>query len=202
MAIASTQSVKSSREPESATRWRIHGKRRLPTMSMPATNTATPSSVLESEMTMSLGSTGPSPCVTCATSGRHTMMKTVTRSCTTSQPMATWPLGVTESLRSSRAFITTTVDAHESVMPKTIALGSTQSQARSATTVPAAPDAAICSIAPVTATPLTFTRSATEKCRPTPNIRSITPISANCSVTTRSTLGRSGKRPTDTPAMM
>ena len=98
MAIASTQSVKSSREPESATRWRIHGKRRLPTMSMPATNTATPSSVLESEMTMSLGSTGPSPCVTCATSGRHTMMKTVTRSCTTSQPMATWPLGVTESL--------------------------------------------------------------------------------------------------------
>ena len=130
---------------------------------MPATNTATPNNVFESETMMSFGSTGPSPCVTCATSGRHTMMKTVTRSCTTSQPMATWPLGVTESFRNSSAFITTTVEAHESVMPKTTALGSAQSQAKSATAVPAAPEAAICSIAPVTATPFTLARSATEK---------------------------------------
>ena len=38
----------------------------------------------------------------------------------------------------------------------------------------------ICSTAPGTAMPLTFKRSATEKCSPTPNISRITPTSESC----------------------
>jgi len=38
----------------------------------------------------------------------------------------------------------------------------------------------ICTTAPVTATRLTASRSSSEKCRPTPNISSITPISDSC----------------------
>ena len=126
-------------------------------------------------------------------------MMTVTRSCTMSQPIATRPSGAFVSLAISRAFVTTTVDAQERVRPKSVALPAPQSQKPQAKSAPSRMMRSICKSAPGRATPFTARRSRTEKCRPTPTIRSITPTSASCSVTDRSTGGSHGKNCTKTP---
>ena len=78
----------------------------------------------------------------------------------------------------SRALSSTTVLATESASPKTMAAGSVQPH-HEASTVPNAVATIICTTAPGSAILRTDIRSLTEKCRPTPNMRSITPISAN-----------------------
>ncbi len=58
----------------------------------------------------------------------------------------------------------------------------------------------ICPIAPGIAMRLTAMRSDTEKCRPTPNMSSITPISASCGASVASATNPGVNGPTAMPA--
>ncbi|MNV83248.1 hypothetical protein D3C71_1770360 [compost metagenome] len=73
----------------------------------------------------------------------------------------------------------TTVLAQDRDRPKTSPVPRLQSQIH-ATSMPSAVASAICTTAPGMAMRFTASRSPSEKCRPTPNISSITPISDNC----------------------
>jgi hypothetical protein len=100
------------------------------------------------------------------------------RSSTTSQPTAMRPSCDSSVPRASSARSSTTVLATDSARPNTRAPASDQPQ-NSASPAPMAVATPICTTAPGTATRRTAIRSATEKCSPTPNISSITPISAS-----------------------
>ena len=111
-----------------------------------------------------------------ASGGRSTRIKTVMMSSTTSQPTAIWPSPLSRIPRLSNPLRSTTVDAHERHMPKTMLCPHGQPQ-KWASTAPKQVASPIWSIAPGTAIFLTRMRSDIEKCRPTPNISSMTPIS-------------------------
>ncbi|GJE46971.1 hypothetical protein AEGHOMDF_6180 [Methylobacterium soli] len=96
-----------------------------------------------------------------------------------SQPTAIRPLSLSRRLRSSRARSSTTVLATESARPKTRPAPRLQPQA-SARPPPMMVATPICTTAPGSAMLRTAIRSLIEKCRPTPNISRITPISASC----------------------
>ena len=67
--------------------------------------------------------------------------------------------------------------------------------------MPSAVATAICATAPGIAMPLTARRSRSEKCVPTPNISSITPISASCGARCASATQPGVYGPSAMPAM-
>ena len=176
-AAATTQSVNSSREPVRATCHNSQGNRRRPPTSISAMKSATCARVIPSVTSRdSLGADSPADML--ARGGSSTSTSTITRSSTTSQPTAMRPLGVSSTPRLSSAFSSTTVLATESARPNTIPAIRLQPQ-NVARPQPMAVAVAICTTAPGRAIFFTDIRSSSEKCRPTPNISSITPISAS-----------------------
>ena len=110
--------------------------------------------------------------------GSITSVSTMTRSSTISQPTAMRPRSVLMMRRSCRARSSTTVLATDSARPKVIPAPIGQ-PSRLPSPTPKAVATAICTMAPGTAMSRTDHRSFSEKCRPTPNISRMTPISAS-----------------------
>src|SRR5690606_18556839 len=117
-AIASTHNVNSSREPVPATRSRIHGITRLPTISISAMNAPTLRNVVNSAVNTEVASAA-SPLSSPASAGSSTSASTQAMSSTISQPTAMRPRWVSTSRRSSSARSSTTVLAHDSDRPNT-----------------------------------------------------------------------------------
>ena len=180
-AMASTDRVNSSREPVPAMRSRIHGITRRPNTSITATNR--PSCTKVQPM---LASTLPMLCCWPAASGPNTpaitgiitSASTQARSSTISQPTAILPRLLSSRRRSSIARSSTTVEAVASEKPK-ISPCSVGQPISAATPQPNKVATTIWPMAPGMAMAFTAIKSLSEKCRPTPNISSITPISAS-----------------------
>ena len=178
-----THNVKSSREPVRAICQSNHGNRRLPTTSMSAMKTETWPNVRTSVMSK-LRFSAPSgtafglPPSHSASGGSNTSTNTITRSSTTSHPTAMRPLTVSRRPRLSRVLRSTTVLATESARPNTRPAARLQPQ-RAATAMPSKVATVIWTSAPGREIRRTANRSSREKCSPTPNINSITPISAS-----------------------
>ena len=199
-AVARTASVKSSRDPVWATRSSSHGTTRRPTTNIRPRNAATLASVTP----IAPARPAPAPAAAVpprrpARAGSSTRTRTVKRSSTISQPTAILPSPESSAPRSSRARRSTTVLATDRQRPKTIPDPQDQPH-RCATAAPRAVAAAIWNTAPGTAIPRTAIRSRGEKCRPTPNIRRMTPISASCEARAGSATNPGVKGPTRTPA--
>ncbi|MCE3270460.1 MAG: hypothetical protein K0S57_857 [Ramlibacter sp.] len=198
-AAATTHSVNSSREPTFCTCHSSQGNRRRPTSSISTTNALTCSSVVPiSRQIDSMPACEP-PERMDATGGSSTSTSTTARSSTTSQPTAMRPLKVSRAPRLSRARSSTTVLAHDSEMPNTSAAGRLQPHSV-AIPMPMAVAATIWTTAPGTAILRTASRSPSEKCSPTPNISSITPISASCAAMAASATKPGVNGPSTTPA--
>lgn len=180
-AIESTARVNSSREPVPAVRSSIHGITRRPSTSITATNRATCTRVLPIAASSPPALTGSPPALpkTPATTGISTRASTQARSSTISQPTAIRPRVVSSRRRCSIARSSTTVLAVASEKPKTMPSSAVQPSS-DARPQPSRVATVICTVAPGMATCRTAMRSRTEKCRPTPNISRITPISASC----------------------
>ena len=114
-----------------------------------------------------------------ASAGNSTSISTIARSSTTSQPTAMRPLAESTMPRASSALSSTTVLATDSAKPNTSAAPIAQPHSV-ATPAPSAVATTIWTTAPGSAILRTASRSSIENCRPTPNISSITPISASC----------------------
>ena len=181
IATNSTASVNSSRLPVLAMAQSSFGYTRRPMTSITTKKAVTFSTVRPMAAPSAFPVTVapvPSDSISGATTGSNTSTSTITRSSTTSQPTAIFPSLVSSKPRASSALSSTTVEATDSVMPNTRPAPHDQSH-QVASPKPIASAAAICSSAPGSAMPRTFIRSSREKCRPTPNISSITPISAS-----------------------
>ena len=179
--MASTLSVNSSREPVRATFMSSHGTTRVPTTRANATKNVTLASVTSSVRAVLSEVPGAwielaSPPSTSARAGNMTSASTMARSSTMSQPTAILPSEDCSALRSSRARSSTTVLATDSDRPNTRPWPSVHPQ-KCAMAAPMAVAVAICATAPGSAMDFTDIRSLMEKCRPTPNISRITPIS-------------------------
>ena len=177
-AAAITHSVKSSREPVRATCQSSHGNSRRPTTSISTTNTPISPTVVARVRSTSPTSMDPGEAMTAASGGISTSTSTVTRSSTTSQPTAIRPFTESSWPRDSSARSSTTVLATDNANPNTMPADSGQPQSV-ASPAPSAVATAICTIAPGSAMRRTDSRSWNEKCSPTPNISSMTPISAS-----------------------
>jgi len=101
--------------------------------------------------------------------------------------------------RLSSARSSTTVLATDSESPNTSPAPTLQPQPV-ATAIPSAVATAICTSAPGSAMRRTAISSSSEKCRPTPNISSITPISDSCEAIDRSATKPGVAGPISTPA--
>jgi hypothetical protein len=121
------------------------------------------------------------------------------RSSTISQPTAMRPRSVSISRRSCKARNSTTVLATDSAKPKTNPAPTDQPNIQ-ARPVPRVVAKAICTTAPGSAMARTESRSLSEKCRPTPNIKRMTPISASSSAKCWSATKPGVCGPTKTPA--
>jgi hypothetical protein len=130
-------------------------------------------------------SAGARASITAASGGISTSTSTVTRSSTTSQPTAMRPLTDSSWPRDSSARSSTTVLATESARPNTMPDEIFQPHSV-ASPAPSAVATAICTTAPGRAMRRTDRRSCSEKCNPTPNISSMTPISASWPAISRS----------------
>ena len=133
-AVASTDSVNSSREPVRATIVSSHGTTRGPSRIAMAAKAPTLSSVMTTVATsaMLLSSAAwppPSAPSMVAKAGRSTSASTIVRSSVISQPTATRPCGALSRLRSSSAFRTTTVLATDRLSPNTRPVPAPQPQA-------------------------------------------------------------------------
>ena len=182
IAVATTARVNNSREPVFATCHNNQGNTRRPATSIRAMNAPTCSrvcpTVTQSGLTSASGMTWGSVVApsTPTKGGSRTSTSTHARSSTTSQPMAMRPFIVSSTPRASRALSSTTVLAQESERPKIRPAPQLQPH-QLAASMPNAVASPICTTAPGTAMRFTASRSRNEKCRPTPNISSITPIS-------------------------
>ena len=128
MATASTDRVKSSREPVRATCCSSQGTTRGPSTMASVTKAATLPSVMASDTArFPSPSAGAAP-RTSASAGRRTRTRTMARSSTMSQPTAMRPALVVSPLRSSSARRTTTVLATDRQSPKTSAPPKVQPQ--------------------------------------------------------------------------
>ncbi|MNX57446.1 hypothetical protein D3C86_882630 [compost metagenome] len=199
-AAATTHSVNSSREPVRVTCQRIHGNTRRPTTSISTTKPPTCSSVRPSvcQTGSPLVSTLVLPSAP-ASGGSSTSTSTIARSSTTSQPTAMRPVKESRMPRLSSARSSTTVLATDSASPNTSAVPQLQPH-HMASPPPSSVATAICAMAPGSAILRTASRSASEKCRPTPNISSITPISASCAAMPASATKPGVNGPMITPA--
>ena len=113
-----------------------------------------------------------------AITGNSTSASTMAMSSTISQPTAMRPRSVSTSRRSCNARSSTTVLATDNARPNTSPSPIGQ-PSHAASPMPSRVAQAICTMAPGMAIFLTESRSSREKCRPTPNIRRMTPISAS-----------------------
>ena len=173
-AVASTASVNSSRDRVRATRVSTQGIARPPAQMATAIRTPTFSSAMTNAAAGDWPFPGPN------TAGISTRTSTVNTSSTTSQPTARCPVGVCSWPLSLSILTRTTVLATESATPKTSPAARDQPLATPIAT-PSAVATALCTMAPGTATRRTASNSSTWNWRPTPNIRRMTPTSANCS---------------------
>ncbi|MNM56393.1 hypothetical protein D3C81_675620 [compost metagenome] len=202
-AMASTHRVNSSREPVPATFSSTHGITRRPTTSITATNRPNCTKVqpMDASRPVTDGllplASGPN---TSAITGIITSASTQARSSTINQPTAILPRVVSSRRRSSMARSSTTVDAVASEKPK-ITPCSVGQPISAATPQPSRVATRIWPMAPGMAIALTSIRSFNEKCRPTPNISSITPISANWLASAWSATKPGVNGPTTIPAI-
>ncbi len=178
-AIARTVRVKSSRERSRAASSSMRGTTREPAKATRATRAtslsiATPSDAARPREAPA----GPLP-ATPARAGITTRMATVRTSSTRSHPTAAWPWVVASSSRSSSTRMRTTVLATARAMPSTSPEATDHPKATPMAR-PSSVDTPLWRRAPGIAIPLTARRSLKWKCRPTPNIRRTTPISASC----------------------
>ncbi len=182
-AAAITLSVNNSRELDTATKPSNQGNTRRPITSMMATKmTILPRAITRTVSTLlpvssSTNPPMPPPSVP-ASGGSRTSTSTIARSSTISQPTAILPFTVRSKPRCSNALINTTVLATERQSPNTRLAPKLQPHAN-ATPIPSAVATTICTSAPGKAMRFTCSKSLNEKCRPTPNISRITPISAS-----------------------
>jgi hypothetical protein len=109
------------------------------------------------------------------------------------------PFIVSTAPRLSRAFSRTTVLATDSDRPNTRPAPRLHPH-DIATAMPSTVAAAICAMAPGKAILRTAIRSSIEKCRPTPNISSITPISDSWAAISMSATKPGMPGPINTPA--
>ncbi|MCY1528404.1 hypothetical protein D9M68_635070 [compost metagenome] len=180
IAAAITDRVNSSREPVLATCISIQGSTRRPATSITVTKPATSNKVLPRVYhSGSAPSSTTVPPSTPAKGGSSTSTSTVARSSTTSQPTAMRPFIESRMPRDSNALSSTTVLAQDSDRPKISPAPKLQPH-HMATPRPSAVASPICTTAPGKAIFFTASKSSREKCRPTPNISSITPISESC----------------------
>ena len=197
-ASANTARVNSSREPVLAVFDRIHGTRRRPTtiisamkaMTLPMVSASSISSWLL--LALSLPSILPK-------AGSNTRVSTIAKSSTISQPMAICPRWLSISCRSSSARSSTTVLAVERQRPNTSPEIRSQPSSLDSP-MPSRVATAICATAPGMAIDFTARRSFKEKCRPTPNINRITPISASSGASEVSATKPGVNGPASTPA--
>ena len=126
-------------------------------------------------------------------------MATVSRSSTTVQPIAMWPICACRSWRSPSTRAITTVLATEMAMPRMIPEIQLQPKRRSSSASMAV-DSVLWMSAPGMATRQTAISSRRWKRSPIPNSSRITPISANCSAIARLATKPGVKGPTATPA--
>ena len=199
IAIDNTASVNSSREPVPAMRSSTHGIALRPTISMKATKAATLPKVIASALAISPAPTSSPPPRAPASAGISTSAITQARSSTISQPTAILPRRVSSRRRSSIARSSTTVLAVASEKPK-IKPSICRQPISSAMPQPSRVAIAICPTAPGMAMFFTDIRSRSEKCRPTPNISRITPISASCGASSGSPTKPGVNGPASTPA--
>ena len=176
-----TQSVNNSREPVFVTCHSNQRKPRRPTTSMSAMNIA--------DLDQGPGEGRPelaaAPCArgrpsAPASGGSTTSTSTIAKSSTTSQPTAIRPFPSRAAPRSSSAFSRTTVlatDRDEAEDERRRRASQPQERAPRHRRAPWPPSSARRRRA--AATLRTARRSASEKWRPTPNISSMTPISAS-----------------------
>ena len=122
IAAASSESVKSSRDPVLAIFMSAHGIKRRPTIIITATKAATCANVLTITQATSSQETAFSlPATRPAAAGSSTRIKTQMMSSTTSHPTEIRPSTVFNVPSISRAFKSTTVEAQERHRPKTTA---------------------------------------------------------------------------------
>ena len=197
-AAATTHSVNSSREPVRVTCHSSHGNTRRPTSSIRPMNTATCSSV-QPTLRSSSGPGAAWPPSQPASGGSSTSTSTIARSSTTSQPTAMRPFIESSTPADSSALSSTTVLATDRLRPNTSPAPRLQPQAQ-LTRPPSSVATVICTTAPGKAMRRTANRSSSEKCRPTPNISSITPISASWLAMSRSATKPGVEGPMSTPA--
>ena len=204
--MASTASRNSSREPVWATACRTHGITRRPTTSMIATNSATLASVSANTpprpspiLAARPSAGGAVPLIMLASAGSSTSVSTMARSSTISQPTAMRPRSVSTNRRSLSARSNTTVLATDSARPNTMPPASDQPRMADSPT-PSRVAAEIWATAPGMAMAPTLSRSLSEKCRPTPNISRMTPISANSGARVWSATKPGVNGPTTIPA--
>ena len=135
----------------------------------------------------------------CAQVGNSTIATTIARSSTTSQPTVSLPRSVCINLRSCRLRSATTVEETDRASPSTTPVSKPHPNAI-ARAMPSPVASKICNSATGTATPRTDSRSFGEKCRPTPNISRITPISATSAARSASAVNPGVNGPITTPA--
>ncbi|MNT40985.1 hypothetical protein D3C72_1773320 [compost metagenome] len=181
----STPRVNSSREPVAAVRASNQGMRRRPPMTIRTMKAATLARVKPRSHRICVRVRASSPCCSLARMGSRTSASTITRSSTISQPMAMRPSLVSSWPRLSSARSSTTVLAVESARPKTSPAVMLQPSSWERPS-PSRVARVICTMAPGMAICLTDSRSFREKCRPTPNISRMTPISASSGASLRS----------------
>ena len=110
--------------------------------------------------------------------GSSTSTSTMAMSCTISQPTVMRPRSVSISRRSWSTLSRTTVLATDSATPKMSPAPADQPSDQP-TSMPSGVATNACASAPGTAMARTDSKSLSEKCKPTPNISRMTPISAS-----------------------
>ena len=205
-ATASTESVKTSREPVRATFCSSHGTTRLPMSNATATNSATFASAmarmshrLELRRRCLRGLPVVLPPNVSAKAGKSTSASTIARSSTTSQPTAMRPSAESSLRCCSSARSSTTVLATDRASPNVRPSEGSNPRSRPSARRPAVA-VAICAMAPGNAMLRTARKSFIEKCRPTPNISRITPISASWRASPMSPTNPGVNGPITTPA--
>lgn len=206
-AMASTARRNSSREPICATQCITPGMTRRPTTSISTTKPATLARVrarvvhtLSPPNHSTVGVATVRPPSAPDTAGSSTRARTMARSSTMSQPTAIRPCSLSTMRRSWSARSSTTVLATDRATPKTRP-APTPHPMPQASAMPMRVATAICTTAPGMAMARTDSRSLREKCRPTPNISRITPISASSTAMCESATKPGVNGPTITPAI-
>ena len=176
------------------------GKKRAPTTSISATNTAIFPNVSPTAPAMRRGEMSAlSDFIANTTAGRMTMVRMIKKSSTSSQDTLMRPSSLLISLRSSSTRRNTMVLATESDAPSSVASRKGSFNSRPSPS-PTPPTNALCSTEPGTLVQRTDQISSTEIFRPTPNISRMMPISESCIARCTSAVKPGEYGPTARPA--